>query len=138
MRNTLTRSKKCIMDIDTNKQPEIRVLPMPSDTNANGDIFGGWMMSQVDIAGSLAAYRRVKNRVVTVAVNEFVFIKPVMIGDVVSIFADIDHIGTTSIRVALNVIAEHEHGNGETEKVAQAMITYVSIDNNKKPKAIQK
>lgn len=126
------------MDINTDKQPEIRVLPMPSDTNANGDIFGGWMMSQVDIAGSLAAHRRVGNRVVTVAVNEFVFIKPVMVGDVISIFADIDNIGNTSIRVALKVIAEHEHGNGKTEKVAQAKLTYVSVDKNKKPIPINK
>ena len=126
------------MDIDTSQQPEIRVLPMPSDTNANGDIFGGWMMSQVDIAGSLAAHRRVGNRVVTVAVNEFVFIKPVMVGDVISIFAGIDHIGNTSIRVALDVLAEHEHGNGITEKVAHAMLTYVSVDENKKPKSISK
>ena len=126
------------MAIDTSQQPEIRVLPMPSDTNANGDIFGGWMMSQVDIAGSLAAHRRVGNRVVTIAVNEFVFIKPVMVGDVISIFADIDYIGNTSIRVALDVMAEHEHGNGETEKVAQAKLTYVSVDKNKKPVLIRK
>jgi len=111
---------------------------MPSDTNANGDIFGGWMMSQVDIAGSLAAHRRVGNRVVTVAVNEFVFIKPVMVGDVISIYAEIDYIGNTSIRVDLSVIAEHEHGNGKTEKVARAMLTYVSLDKDKKPKPISK
>jgi acyl-CoA thioesterase YciA len=124
--------------IETNSQPEIRVLPMPSDTNANGDVFGGWMMSQVDIAGSLAAHRRVGNRVVTVAVNEFSFIKPVMVGDVISIFAEIDHVGNTSIRVALEVIAEHEHGNGKTEKVAKAMLTYVSIDKNKNPRPISR
>ena len=98
------------MATDISKQPEIRVLPMPSDTNASGDIFGGWLMSQVDIAGSIAAHRRVGNRVVTVAVNEFIFIKPVNVGDLVSIYADIEHIGNTSIRIALNVMAERGRG----------------------------
>lgn len=124
------------MATDINKQPEIRVLPMPSDTNASGDIFGGWMMSQVDIAGSIAAHRRVGNRVVTVAVNEFLFIKPVLVGDVVSIYAEIDHIGNTSIRIALDVMAESERGIHTAQKVAQAILTYVSIDENKQPKTI--
>ena len=75
------------MATEITRQPEIRVLPMPSDTNAAGDIFGGWLMSQVDIAGSIAAHRRVGNRVVTIAVNEFLFIEPVLVGDLVSIYA---------------------------------------------------
>ena len=98
------------MATESTKQPEIRVLPMPSDTNASGDIFGGWLMSQVDVAGSIAAHRYAGNRVVTVAVNEFLFIKPVLVGDLVSIYANIKHIGNTSIRVALEVMAEHERG----------------------------
>ena len=124
------------MATDINKQPEIRVLPMPSDTNASGDIFGGWLMSQVDIAGSIAAHRRVGNRVVTVAVNEFLFIKPVLVGDLVSIYADIVHVGNTSIRIALEVMAESERGKSQAIKVAEAVLTYVSLDENKKPKAI--
>lgn len=124
------------MDIDVNKQPEIRVLPMPSDTNAAGDIFGGWLMSQVDIAGSIAAHRRVKNRVVTVAVNEFIFINPVLVGDLVSIYADIEYIGNTSLRIALTVMAEHERGSENAIKVAEAVLTYVSLDDNKRPKKI--
>jgi len=124
------------MDIDVNKQPEIRVLPMPSDTNAAGDIFGGWLMSQVDIAGSIAAHRRVRNRVVTVAVNEFIFIKPVMVGDLVSIYADIEHVGNTSLRIALTVMAERERGTDSAVQVAQAVLTYVSLDENKRPKII--
>lgn len=127
-----------MMVTNNNKQPEIRVLPMPSDTNASGDIFGGWVMSQVDIAGSIAAHRRVGNRVVTVAVNEFVFIKPVLVGDLVSIYADIVHIGNTSIRIALTVMAERERGKETAQKVAEAVITYVSIDENKKPKPINR
>lgn len=125
------------MDTDINKQPEIRILPMPSDTNAAGDIFGGWLMSQVDIAGSIAAHRYVGNRVVTVAVNEFLFIKPVLVGDLVSIYADIEHVGNTSIRIALNVMAEHERGKANARKVAEAVLTYVSLDENKKPKKIK-
>ena len=126
------------MAIDSNKQPEIRVLPMPSDTNASGDIFGGWLMSQVDIAGSIAAHRRVGNRVVTVAVNEFLFIKPIAVGDLVSIYADIEHIGNTSIRIALDVFAERERGINKAQKVAQAVLTYVSLDEKKKPKSISR
>lgn len=125
------------MATDINKQPEIRVLPMPANTNASGDIFGGWLMSQVDIAGSIAAHRHVGNRVVTVAVNEFIFIKPVLVGDLISIYADIVHIGNTSIRIALEVMAEHERGKDKAQKVAEAILTYVSLDENKQPKNIR-
>ena len=125
-------------DTDIQKQSEIRVLPMPSDTNASGDIFGGWLMSQVDIAGSIAAHRHVGDRVVTVAVNEFLFIKPVLVGDLVSIYANIEHIGNTSIRIALEVMAEHGRGKDKARKVAKAILTYVSIDENKQPKSIQR
>ena len=126
------------MAIEINKQPEIRVLPMPSDTNASGDIFGGWLMSQVDIAGSIAAHRYVGNHVVTVAVDEFLFIKPVLVGDLVSIYANVEHIGNTSIRIALEVIAEHVRGENSAQKVATALLTYVSIDKNKQPKRIRR
>lgn len=122
----------------TERQPEIRVLPMPADTNASGDIFGGWLMSQVDIAGSIAAHRYVGNRVVTVSVNEFVFIKPVFVGDLVSIYANVHHIGNTSISIALDVMAERERGQKEAIKVASAILTYVSIDENRQPKTISK
>ena len=125
------------MATEIKKQPEIRVLPMPSDTNAAGDIFGGWLMSQVDVAGSIAAHRYVGNHVVTVAVNEFLFLKPVLVGDLVSIYANIEHVGNTSIRIALNVMAEHERGKVDAQKVAEAILTYVSLDENKKPKNIK-
>ena len=138
MKNIKKKSLSYMMDTDINKQPEIRILPMPSDTNAAGDIFGGWLMSQVDIAGSIAAHRYVGNRVVTVAVNEFLFIKPVLVGDLVSIYANIEHIGNTSIRIALNVMAEHERGKENAQKVAEAVLTYVSLDENKKPKKIKR
>lgn len=125
-------------DIDKNKQPEIRVLPMPSDTNAAGDIFGGWLMSQVDIAGSIAAHRYVGNRVVTIAVNDFRFIKPVLVGDLVSIYAEIIHVGNTSIRIALTVMSENDRGNKAAIKVAEAALTYVSLNEDKKPQLINK
>ena len=111
---------------------------MPSDTNASGDIFGGWLMSQVDIAGSIAAHRHVGNSVVTVAVNEFIFIKPVNVGDLVSIYAEIEHIGNTSIRIAMNVFAEQGRGLGNAQEVAKAALTYVSINENKLPKSIRR
>lgn len=126
------------MATEVTKQPEIRVLPMPSDTNAAGDIFGGWLMSQVDIAGSIAAHRYTGNHVVTVAVNEFLFIKPVFVGDLVSIYADIVQVGNTSIRISLNVMAEHKRGTDTAQKVAEAVITYVSLDEDKQPKSIEK
>lgn len=111
---------------------------MPSDTNASGDIFGGWLMSQVDIAESIAAHRCIGNSIVTVAVNEFLFIKPVLVCDLVRIYANIDHIGNTSIRIALEVMAEHERGTHRAQKVATATLTYVSLDKNKKPKSIRR
>ena len=93
-------------------------------------------MSQVDIAGSIAAHRYVGNRVVTVAVNEFVFLRPVLVGDLVSIYAEIEHVGNTSIRIALVVFAEHNRGNDSAEKVASAVLTYVSVGEDRQPKPI--
>ncbi len=127
-----------MMATENIKQPEIRVLPMPSDTNASGDIFGGWLMSQVDIAGSIAAHRYVGNRVVTVAVDKFQFLKPILVGDLVSIYAEISHVGNTSLRISLNVMAERERGTEKAQKVAEAILTYVSVGEDRKPKIINK
>ena len=126
------------MDSDENSlpgQPTLRVMPMPSDTNAAGNIFGGWLMSQVDIAGSIVAIQRARGRVVTVAVNEFQFYKPVHVGDIVSIYADITHVGTTSITVKVIVYTTHVSETGISNKVADATLTYVAIDEclNKRP-----
>ena len=95
-------------------------------------------MSQVDIAGSIAAHRYVGNRVVTVSVNEFKFIKPVFVGDLVSIYANIHQVGTTSISIALDVMAERERGQEKALKVAEAVLTYVSIDENRRPLPISR
>lgn len=118
------------------KQPSIRVLAMPADTNAAGDIFGGWLMSQIDIAGSIIAYRRAAGRVVTVAVNNFEFIKPVFVGDLVSIFADPVKVGNSSITIEVSAYAERNRGQNECHLVAQAILTYVAIDENRKPRSI--
>jgi acyl-CoA thioesterase YciA len=109
---------------------------MPADTNAAGDIFGGWLMSQVDIAGSIAAYRCAGGRVVTASVNNFQFIKPVYIGDLVSIFANIDSVGTTSMVVSIIAYAQRKRGEDECDRVATASLTFVALDDNRNPRKV--
>ncbi len=121
-----------------NKQPSIRVLAMPADTNSAGDIFGGWLMSQVDIAGSVLGHRATNGRVVTVAVNNFQFIKPVFVGDLVSIFTEVTHIGNTSLEVSIVAYAERKRKVEECTRVASASFTYVALDEHRKPRIIEK
>jgi acyl-CoA thioesterase YciA len=118
------------------KQPALRVVPMPSDANQVGDIFGGWIMSQVDIAGSIPAMRRARGRVATVAVNSFVFKQPVLVGDLVSLYADIVRIGRTSITVDVEVFAQRNPLDIECVKVTEATLTYVAVDENRKPRVV--
>lgn len=113
------------------EQPVLRLVPMPADTNVAGDIFGGWIMSNVDIAGSIAASRRAGGRVVTVAVNAFQFKKPVFVSDVVSFYAAVVRVGTTSITADVKVYAErgwHSKNPGAAVMVTEATLTYVAID----------
>ncbi len=117
-------------------QPQIRVLAMPADTNSAGDIFGGWLMSHVDIAGSTLAHRIADGRTVTVAVNNFLFLKPVYVGDLVSFYASIDKIGNTSITINVNGYAERKRGVDECQKVVTAKLTYVAIDHYRKPRPV--
>lgn len=120
-------------------QPILRTVPMPSDTNYAGDIFGGWIMSQVDIAGSIPAIRRARGRVATVAVNSFVFKQPVFVGDIVSFYANIIKIGRTSITVDVSVYAQRGTREGGQEiciKVTEAVLTYVAIDANRRPRVV--
>lgn len=124
--------------LPTDKPPEIRVLAMPADTNAAGDIFGGWMMSQIDIAGSILAFRHADGRVVTVAVNNFTFLKPVFVGDLVSIYARLLKIGTTSIQISVEAYAERHRGVEECHKVATAVLTYVAVGEDRRPRPIPK
>ena len=106
----------------------LRVVPMPADLNGNGDVFGGWVMAQVDIAGGIAAARRARGRVATVAVNAFQFKQPVSVGDVLSFFTRIVSVGRTSITVHVEVIAARNPADPFVVKVTDAHLTYVAID----------
>jgi acyl-CoA thioesterase YciA len=114
----------------------LRVVPMPADVNANGDIFGGWIMAQVDVAGSILPYRIARGRMATVAVNQFLFKQPVFVGDLLSFYARIERIGTTSITAHVEVYAERNPVNPEVVKVTEASLTYVAIDEHGKPRPV--
>jgi len=122
--------------LPTDRQPTTRVLAMPTDTNTAGDIFGGWIMAQVDIAGSIAATRRARGRVVTVAVKEFQFHKPVFVGDLISCYTEIRRVGHTSLTVFVEVFAERNRDPGLCVKVTEATLTYVAIDEQRKPRPV--
>ena len=122
-----------------NRHATLRLVPMPRDTNAAGDIFGGWIMSQVDIAGSIAASRRAQGRVVTVAVNAFHFVAPVFVNDLVSFYAEVVKVGTTSLMVNVEVYAERglrTAAPGEVAKVTEAVLTFVAVDENRQKRAV--
>jgi acyl-CoA thioesterase YciA len=133
-----SRSEAAIADSVAlpDKQPALRVVPMPADANQNGDIFGGWVMSQVDIAGSIPAARRARGRVATVAVNSFVFRQPVLIGDLVSFYADITREGKTSITVAVEVYAQRNPTEVVCVKVTEASLTYVAVGTDRRPREL--
>jgi acyl-CoA thioesterase YciA len=114
----------------------MRVAPMPADANGNGDIFGGWIMAQVDLAGSVLPNRIAKGRIATVAVNQFVFKNAVSIGDLLSLYAKVERIGRTSITVHVEVYAERNPANLQVVKVTEANLTYVAIDDEGRPREI--
>lgn len=116
----------------------LKVIPMPADCNANGDIFGGWVMAQVDMAGSVQPARYTQGRLATVAVNEFVFKQPVRVGDILSFYSKVSRIGRTSITVKVEVYAERIQAQGQHVKVTEATLTYVAIDQNGLPREIPK
>ena len=119
------------------EQPVLRIVPMPADTNAHGTIFGGWVMSQVDIAGSVAAWERAQGPIVTVAVNSFVFREPVFVGDLVSFYARVLKVGKTSVTVDVEVFAQRgRHGRTNVVKVTEAQLTYVAVDRERKPRHV--
>ena len=111
-------------------------MPMPADANQNGDIFGGWIMAQVDIAGGTIAGRTARGRVATVAVKEFVFKQPVQVGDVLSFYADLVKIGNTSVRINVEVYAERGRADTRVVKVTEATLTFVAIDAEGHPRPI--
>jgi len=119
------------------REPTLRVVAMPSDANYSGDIFGGWIMGQVDLAGSIPALNLAKGRVVTVAVNSFVFKEPIFIGDIVSFYAEILKVGRTSVTVAVHVYAQRDPAKPVCVKVTEATLTYVAVDKEGKPRVVQ-
>lgn len=131
-------SKPTNDQLPQDKQPTTRMATRPADTNSAGDIFGGWIMSQVDIAGSIAAYRRAKGRVVTVAVNEFQFHRPVFVGDLISCYADVVKVGRTSLTIYVEVFAERHRAGAEDEviKVTEATLTFVAVGDDQRPRVV--
>ncbi|HQY27998.1 MAG TPA: acyl-CoA thioesterase [Burkholderiaceae bacterium] len=116
--------------------PELRVVPMPADANVHGDVFGGWIMAQVDMAGALPAMRRANGRIATIAVNSFLFKQPVFVGDVLSFYADVVRVGRTSITVFVEVFAQRNQLNDEVVKVTEATLTYVATDEQRRPRPL--
>jgi acyl-CoA thioesterase YciA len=118
------------------KELVMKVIPMPADSNANGDIFGGWVMAQVDLAGSVLPARYAQGRMATVAVNEFIFKQPVRVGDILSFFSEVTRIGRTSVTVKVEVYAERFRTQGQYLKVTEALVTYVAIDEAGRPRPL--
>jgi len=114
----------------------LKVIPMPADCNANGDIFGGWVMAQVDLAGSVIPARYAGGRMATVAVNEFIFKQPVRVGDILSFYSKLTRVGRTSMTVKVEVFAEQFRAQGQFVKVTEATLTYVAIDEQGKPREV--
>lgn len=122
--------------LPADREPTLRVIPMPADANFTGDIFGGWIMSQVDLAGAVPALRLAQGRIATVAVNSFVFKQPVYVGDVVSFYATVVRTGRTSITVDVEVYAERRAQSLTCVKVTEATLTYVAVDERRRPRPL--
>ncbi len=118
------------------RQPTLRVVAMPSDCNYTGDVFGGWIMAQVDIAGSIPALHRARGRVATVAVNSFLFKQPLFMGDIVSFYARIEKVGRTSITVDVEVYAQRDPEKPVCVRVTEATLTYVAVDEARRPRVV--
>jgi acyl-CoA thioesterase YciA len=124
--------------LSTGAELVMRVIPMPADANGNGDIFGGWIMAQVDLAGSVLPTRISRGRVTTVAVNQFIFKQAVSVGDLLSFYARVERIGNTSVTVNVEVYAERDPANPTVVKVTEANLTFVAIDREGRPRSIPK
>ena len=132
----MNTARNASAELPNDKELVLRVIPMPADCNANGDIFGGWVMSQVDLAGSVLPLRHSRGRTVTVAVNEFIFKQPVRVGDSLSFYAKLVRVGTTSMTVQVEVFAERLSKQGQFIKVTEATLTYVAIDEEGQPRKV--
>ncbi|HTK02709.1 MAG TPA: acyl-CoA thioesterase [Bordetella sp.] len=124
------------VSLPANRDPVLRVMPMPADANVHGDVFGGWIMAQVDIAGSVPAARRAAGRVATIAVNCFLFKQPVFVGDLLSFYADIVKTGTTSVTVSVEVYAQRQRLDAEVVKVTEATLVYVATDDARRSRPL--
>jgi acyl-CoA thioesterase YciA len=129
-------SEESLTALPQDKDPTLRVVPLPADASHTGDIFGGWIMSQVDLAGSIPAMRLAKGRVATVAVNSFHFKKPVFVGDLVSFYAEVVKVGRTSITVNVEVYAQRRPEEVVCVKVTEATLTYVAVDDKRRPRVV--
>jgi len=131
-------SRYTVKSLPNDAELVLKVIPMPADCNQSGDIFGGWVMAQVDLAGAVLPARYVNGRIASAAVNEFIFKQPVKVGDILSFFSSVTRVGNTSITVKVEVFAERFSMQGVYLKVTEANVTYVAIDSNGKPKQIQR
>ena len=122
--------------LPTDMELVLKVIPMPANCNASGDIFGGWVMAQVDLAGSVIPARYAKGRIATVAVKEFIFKQPVRLGDILSFYALLTRLGRTSVTVQVEVYAERLNTQGQYIKVTEASLTYVAITDQGEPRPL--
>lgn len=120
------------MDLPYSREPVIRLIPVPADTNFYGDIFGGWVMSQIDLAGHAVAVRAAKGRIVTVGIDSMRFIQPIKVGDIVSLYGEVIRTGRTSITVKVDVCVERSPLHEEMLFVTEAVLTYVALDSEGK------
>lgn len=125
-----------VVNLPIDKELVLKVIPLPADCNANGDIFGGWVMAHVDLAGSVLPARRAQGRMATVAVNQFIFKQPVRVGDLLSFYSEITRVGRSSITVNVEVYAERIRAQGRYLKVTEASLTYVAIDDEGRPRPL--
>ncbi len=120
----------------TNRDPVLRVVPGPSDINANGHIFGGWVLSQMDIAGGITASRRSQGPVATVAIERMEFIAPIHLRDVISVYAEVERVGRTSMGVRIEVVASRDRGATQVQ-VTEGLFTFVALDENNRPRPVE-
>ncbi len=122
---------------DPERVPILRVVPGPSDINANGHIFGGWVLSQMDIAAGIVASREAEGSVATVAIQSMEFIQPILLHDLISVYAWVERIGRTSIAIRIDVIAIRDRGASEV-KVTEGLFTFVALDENNRPRPVKR
>ena len=115
----------------------LRVVPGPSDINANGHIFGGWVLSQMDIAAGIVAAREADGPVATVAIEAMEFIAPILLHDLISVYAEVERIGRTSIAIRIEVVASRDRGKNEV-KVTEGLFTFVALDENHRPRPVKR